>query len=84
MLLFNKIHTVIDMHSDSRIAPQHPKNAIMKINPPKAINTIGKFFTTACSLILSMPFTPANINAPNTIISIPHNCKNKNKRKIII
>lgn len=45
--------TVTVMHRDSRIAPQHPKNAIMKIADPKTIKSTGTAMTFQSSNTVS-------------------------------
>lgn len=73
--------TVKIMHSDSKIAPQQPKNAIKNIAEPIAMNTIGT--TSACESLITSKTTSYlyRMDTPSTTIAIPPNCKSKRRKK---
>lgn len=72
-LSLRRLLTVRTMHSDSNMAPQHPKNAIKNIAEPITMNKIGATLTFM-SLNASRTSSYFNRNpTPTAIRAIPHN-----------
>lgn len=64
--------TVETMQCDSRMAPQHPKNAISSMTEPIAINAIGATLTLASLKASKISSYFIKNPAPTVINAMPH------------
>lgn len=64
--------TVETMQCDSRMAPQHPKNAISSMTEPIAINAIGATLTLASLKASKISSYFIRNPAPTVINAMPH------------
>lgn len=78
--VYGCIRTVDTIQLDSRMAPQHPKNAIKNIIDPMIMNNIGAtpIFTSLNASNISSYFSRKP--APTATNAMPNNCKMKNER----